>query len=142
MITLQADISKSKVEKIVNQVEEAQVTKAEVKEDVKPVHSEDKKTIKKENVKETTKANEEFYPVDVEPASGALPEGHHQIQGVITDMPSSMPVTKEGKDVMKYIFKMNLVREPLRLKFADLGDGLKMAQDYGREIASKALASA
>ena len=45
-------------------------------------------------------------------------------------------------DTMKYIFKMNMVREPLRLKFADLGDGLKMAQDYGREIASKALASA
>jgi hypothetical protein len=42
---------------------------------------------------------------------------------------------------MKYIFKMNMVREPLRLKFADLGDGLKMAQDYGREIARKSLES-
>jgi flavorubredoxin len=45
-------------------------------------------------------------------------------------------------DTMKYIFKMNMVRQPLTLKFADLGDGLKMAQDYGREIARKALASA
>jgi len=44
-------------------------------------------------------------------------------------------------DTMKYIFKMNMVREPLRLKFADLGDGLKMAQDYGREIARKSLES-
>jgi|GEM_PF-2104607 flavorubredoxin len=45
-------------------------------------------------------------------------------------------------DTMKYIFKMNMVWEPLRLKFADLGYGIKMAQDYGREIARKELASA
>jgi len=44
-------------------------------------------------------------------------------------------------DTMTHIFKMNMVREPLRLKSADLGGGIKMAQDYGREIARKALAS-
>ena len=97
----QADTSKSKVEKIVNQVEEAQVTKAEVKEDGKKETKTDignKQAPKEQVVAESVeKVNE---------AIGALPEGHHQIQGVIIDMPSSMPVTKEGKDVMKYIFKM------------------------------------
>ncbi len=44
-------------------------------------------------------------------------------------------------DTMTHILKMNLVPEPLRLKAADLGGGIKMAQDYGREIARKALAS-
>jgi len=45
-------------------------------------------------------------------------------------------------DTMTHILKMNMVREPLRLKSADLGGGIKMAQDYGREIARKPLASA
>jgi len=45
-------------------------------------------------------------------------------------------------DTMTHIFKMNMVGEPLMLKSADLGGGIKMAQDYGREIARKALASA
>lgn len=40
-------------------------------------------------------------------------------------------------DTMKNIFKMNMVSGPLRLKSADLGGGMKMAQDYGREIAEK-----
>ena len=40
-------------------------------------------------------------------------------------------------DTMKHIFKMNMVSIPLRLKSANLGGGLKMAQDYGREIAEK-----
>jgi flavorubredoxin len=44
-------------------------------------------------------------------------------------------------DTMMHIFKMNMVREPLILKSADLGGAIKMAQDYGREIARKALAS-
>jgi flavorubredoxin len=44
-------------------------------------------------------------------------------------------------DTMTYILKMNMVSEPLRLKSADLGGGIKMAQDYGREIARQALAS-
>ncbi|MFZ2446212.1 MAG: flavodoxin domain-containing protein [Syntrophobacteraceae bacterium] len=44
-------------------------------------------------------------------------------------------------DTMTHILKMNMAREPLRLKSADLGGGIKMAQDYGREIARKALAS-
>ena len=92
---MQADTSKSKVEKIVNQVEEAQVTKAEVK-DVP-------KESPKEEVKKSKEVKQDIAPVD---NGNVLPEGHHQIQGVITDMPSSMPVTKEGKDVMKYIFKM------------------------------------
>ena len=40
-------------------------------------------------------------------------------------------------DTMKNIFKMSMVSIPLRLKSATLGGGLKMAQDYGREIAEK-----
>jgi flavorubredoxin len=40
-------------------------------------------------------------------------------------------------DTMKNIFKMDMVSGPLRLKSADLGGGLTMAQDYGREIAAK-----
>jgi len=40
-------------------------------------------------------------------------------------------------DTMKNIFKMNMVSIPLRLKSASLGGGMKMAQDYGREIAEK-----
>ena len=40
-------------------------------------------------------------------------------------------------DTMKHIFKMDMVTGPLRLKSSSLGGGLKMAQDYGREIAGK-----
>jgi flavorubredoxin len=40
-------------------------------------------------------------------------------------------------ETMKNIFKMKMVSIPLRLKSATLGGGLKMAQDYGREIAEK-----
>ena len=40
-------------------------------------------------------------------------------------------------ETMKHIFKKNMVSIPLRLKSANLGGGLKMAQDYGREIAEK-----
>ena len=42
---------------------------------------------------------------------------------------------------MTHIMRMDMVGEPLRLKSADLGGGIKMAQDYGRQIAKKALAS-
>jgi flavorubredoxin len=38
---------------------------------------------------------------------------------------------------MKTVFKMDMVSIPLRLKSADLGGGMTMAQDYGREIAGK-----
>jgi flavorubredoxin len=37
-------------------------------------------------------------------------------------------------DTMKHILKMNMVKEPLRLKSSSLGGGIQMAQDYGREI--------
>jgi flavorubredoxin len=40
-------------------------------------------------------------------------------------------------DTMKNIFKMDMVRGSLRLKSASLGGGIKMAQDYGKEIGSK-----
>ena len=40
-------------------------------------------------------------------------------------------------DTMKNIFQMNMVSGPLRLKAAGMGGGMKMAQDYGREIAKK-----
>ena len=37
---------------------------------------------------------------------------------------------------MENIFKMTMVKEPLRLKSSSLGGGIQMAQDYGREIAA------
>jgi flavorubredoxin len=37
-------------------------------------------------------------------------------------------------DTMKNIFKMNMVRGPLRLKSSSLGGGVQMAQEYGKEI--------
>jgi flavorubredoxin len=40
-------------------------------------------------------------------------------------------------DTMTNIFKMDMVRGPLRLKSASLGGGTQMAQDYGREIGKK-----
>ncbi|MBL7179212.1 MAG: flavodoxin domain-containing protein [Pseudomonadota bacterium] len=40
-------------------------------------------------------------------------------------------------NTMKNIFKMDMVGDPLRLKSSALGGGVKMAQDYGREIAKK-----
>ncbi|NNF98176.1 MAG: FprA family A-type flavoprotein [Desulfobacteraceae bacterium] len=40
-------------------------------------------------------------------------------------------------DTMKNIFKMNMVGNPLRLKSASIQGGIKMAQDYGREIVAK-----
>lgn len=40
-------------------------------------------------------------------------------------------------DTMKNIYKMDMVGGPLRLKNSSLGGGVKMAQDYGREIAAK-----
>ena len=98
---MQADTSKSKVEKIVNQVEDAQVTKAEVVKNEKKETKTDSGNKQAPTEQVVAESNTE-----VNEASKTLPEGHHQIQGVIIHMPSSMPVTKEGKDVMKYIFKM------------------------------------
>ena len=40
-------------------------------------------------------------------------------------------------DTMKNIFNMDMVGGPLRLKSAGLGGGMRMAQDYGREIGKK-----
>lgn len=40
-------------------------------------------------------------------------------------------------DTMQHIFKMEMVKAPLRLKSSALGGGIQMAQDYGREIAKK-----
>jgi len=78
--TPQADTSKSKVEKIVNQVEEAQVTKAEVKED-------GKKETKKTDSGNKQAPTEQVVAESVEKVNettGTLPQGHHQIQGIIT----------------------------------------------------------
>ena len=36
---------------------------------------------------------------------------------------------------MENIFKMKMVKEPLMLKSSNLGGGIKMAQDYGRQVA-------
>jgi len=38
---------------------------------------------------------------------------------------------------MANIYKMDMVGDPLRLKNASLGGGIKMAQDYGKDIAKK-----
>lgn len=38
---------------------------------------------------------------------------------------------------MQNIFKMNMAGSPLMLKSSSLGGGIKMAQDYGREVAGK-----
>jgi flavorubredoxin len=40
-------------------------------------------------------------------------------------------------ETMKHIFKMEMLSGPLRLKMSGLGGGIRMAQDYGREIAKK-----
>jgi len=40
-------------------------------------------------------------------------------------------------DTMKNIFKMNMVSGSLRLKSSTIEGGIKMAQDYGREIVKK-----
>jgi len=40
-------------------------------------------------------------------------------------------------DTMRNIYQMNMVSSPLRLKSSGLGGGIKMAQDYGREVAKK-----
>jgi len=40
-------------------------------------------------------------------------------------------------ETMKNIYKMDMVSIPLRLKSSNLGGGMQMAQDYGREIADK-----
>ena len=40
-------------------------------------------------------------------------------------------------DTMKNIFKMDMVKAPMRLKSASLGGGVQMAHDYGREISEK-----
>jgi flavorubredoxin len=40
-------------------------------------------------------------------------------------------------ETMKHILKMDMVGNTLRLKSSSLGGGMRMAQDYGREIAHK-----
>lgn len=40
-------------------------------------------------------------------------------------------------ETMKNIFHMNMVDGPLMLKRSSLGGGIKMAQDYGRQVAAQ-----
>jgi len=40
-------------------------------------------------------------------------------------------------DTMKNIFEMDMLGDPLRLKAGNIDGGIKMAQDYGRDIANK-----
>lgn len=40
-------------------------------------------------------------------------------------------------NTMKNIFSMDMVDDPLSLKSSQLGGGVQMAQDYGRQIAAK-----
>ncbi|MEJ2726534.1 MAG: flavodoxin domain-containing protein [Deltaproteobacteria bacterium] len=44
-------------------------------------------------------------------------------------------------ETMKNIFKMDMVKGPLRLKSASLEGGMQMAQDYGRELGKKLISS-
>lgn len=74
--TEQVDTSKSKIEKIVNQVEEAQIVTPESKSAPVPDQKSETKAKVKDEKKETPKAN----PVTSETI---LPEGHHKIQVVI-----------------------------------------------------------
>ncbi len=40
-------------------------------------------------------------------------------------------------DTLKNVYKMEMVGSPLMLKNQTLGGGIKMAQDYGKEVATK-----
>ena len=40
-------------------------------------------------------------------------------------------------ETMRHVLKMSMVGDTLRLKSSSLGGGMKMAQDYGRDIAKK-----
>ena len=40
-------------------------------------------------------------------------------------------------ETMTHIFGMDMTEGPLMLKSSDLGGGIKMAQDYGKEVAAK-----
>ncbi len=40
-------------------------------------------------------------------------------------------------DTLKNVYKMEMVGSPLMLKNPTLGGGIKMAQDYGKEVATK-----
>lgn len=40
-------------------------------------------------------------------------------------------------DTMRHVLRMEMVSAPLRLKSTRLGGGIKMAQEYGREIAAR-----
>ncbi|MEJ5301107.1 MAG: flavodoxin domain-containing protein [Thermodesulforhabdaceae bacterium] len=42
-------------------------------------------------------------------------------------------------NTMLHVLKMNMVSDGLRLKSADLGGGIQMAQAYGKEIAKKVM---
>lgn len=100
---MQADTSKSKVEKIVNQVEEAQVTKAEVVKN-------EKKETKTDSANKQSPTEQVVAEINTEVngASGALPEGHHQIQGVITEWKGTEFDDKDdqNKKISKWIFTM------------------------------------
>jgi len=43
-------------------------------------------------------------------------------------------------NTLKHVIQMDMVNGPLMLKSASLGGGIKMAQDYGREIAKRVTA--
>ena len=40
-------------------------------------------------------------------------------------------------NTMKHVLNMDMVSDPLRLKNAELGGGMQMAQEYGRQVAKK-----
>lgn len=40
-------------------------------------------------------------------------------------------------DTMRHIYKMEMISAPLRLRSASLGGGIKMAHEYGAEVADK-----
>lgn len=95
---------KSRVENIIeNQIQEADIVKEDKNEEIKPETKEKQsKESKKTTKKEDTKSNSES--TDGKPTPSKLPEGHHLIQGIITDPPTYAEIGADKKP--KWVFKM------------------------------------
>lgn len=100
------DISKSKVEKIVNQVQDAEITKSEVKEDGKKETEKVRKTSEtvSGSVGESRKEKSGNTTDTGVSSSVLLPEGHKTTQGIITEIPKTVEIGEERK--LKWVFKM------------------------------------
>ena len=97
------DTSKSKVEKIVNQVEEATIVKAEEKKDVKKEEVKESCKPVDSNDKSTGEIRDGASKEDVGVGVQELPEGHHQIQAIITEWKCT-PIGEEPNLRNKWVF--------------------------------------